>query len=197
MLEDAVATGTGYNVRAPDRGGLSYEIPAAGKTGTTNDATNVWFQGFTPNLMATVWFGMDRPITVWEGATGGGFAAPVWGRFMHRVYLGDSTAAYADSVFKARMYGVEAAAAMDTAEAADTIRSSSDLRGFLLPIPEPWPILPGLVSRQVDNRTGLLASRWCPADSAYTELYLPGTEPTEFCDQGGFRIRRNPVPDGR
>ena len=67
-------------------------------------------------------------------------------------------------------------------------------RGFLLPIPDAWPILSGLVSRQVDNRSGLLASRWCPADSAYTELYLPGTEPTEFCDQSGFRIRRAPDP---
>ena len=63
MLEDVVAQGTGYNVRAPDRGGLSYDIPAGGKTGTTNDATNVWFMGFTPNLMAAVWFGMDRPVT--------------------------------------------------------------------------------------------------------------------------------------
>ena len=48
MLEDVVAQGTGYNVRAPGRGGLSYDIPAAGKTGTTNDATNVWFRGSPP-----------------------------------------------------------------------------------------------------------------------------------------------------
>jgi hypothetical protein len=71
---------------------------------------------------------------------------------------------------------------------------SGEMRGYLLPIPEPWPILPGLVVREVDNRSGLLASRWCPADSAYTEYFLPGTEPTELCDQTGFRIRRGPCP---
>jgi len=202
MLEDVVAQGTGYNARDPNRGNLPYEVPAAGKTGTTNDATNVWFMGFTPNLMTAVWFGMDRPMTIWGtaagGATGGGDAAPVWGKFMRRVYYGDSTRAYADSVFYARGYGVIPELAEDeedeATEGAEPL-PPPPARGFLLPIPDPWPILPGLVSRQVDNRSGLLASRWCPADSAYTELYLPGTEPTEFCDQSGFRIRR--VPDSR
>ncbi|MGD2123235.1 MAG: PBP1A family penicillin-binding protein [Gemmatimonadota bacterium] len=198
MLEDVVAQGTGYNVRDPNRGGLSYDVPAAGKTGTTNDATNVWFQGFTPNLMATVWFGMDRPVTIWEGATGGGFAAPVWGKFMQRVYVGDSTQTYADSVFRARYLETHSTETLELAPEEEGLSgqpTENDVRGFLLPIPEAWPILPGLISREVDNRTGLLASRWCPADSAYTELYLPGTEPTEFCDQTGFRIRRKPKPD--
>jgi membrane peptidoglycan carboxypeptidase len=136
--------------------------------------------------MAAVWFGMDRPVNIWDKATGGGDAAPVWGKFMNRVYYGDSTQAYADSVFNGRMYGAGAIAAQNQEGPRST------LRGFLLPIPEPWPILPGLITRQVDNRSGLLASRWCPADSAYTELYLPGTEPTELCDQTGFRIRRTP-----
>jgi penicillin-binding protein 1A len=196
LLEDVVARGTGYNVRDPGRGALTYAVPAAGKTGTTNDATNVWFQGFTPNLMATVWFGMDRPVTVWEGATGGGFAAPVWGKFMHRVYVGDSTQAYADSVFNARYLEPDSTATegpVTEEEASDDVSAAGQARGFLLPVPDPWPILPGLISREVDNRSGLLASRWCPADSAYTELYLPGTEPTEFCDQTGFRIRRKPI----
>ena len=197
MLEDVVAQGTGYNVRAPDRGGLPYEIPAAGKTGTTNDGTNVWFMGFTPNLMAAVWFGMDRPVNIWELATGGGDVAPVWGKFMNRVYYGDSTQAFTDSVFHARGYGVESLLGQGPEEenpVVSEVTAVGGVRGYLLPIPEPWPILSGLVSRQVDNRSGLLASRWCPADSAYTEYYRPGTEPTEFCDQSGFRIRRKPRP---
>ncbi len=205
MLEDVVAQGTGYNVRDPSRGNLTYDVPAAGKTGTTNDATNVWFQGFTPNLMATVWFGMDRPVTIWEGATGGGFGAPVWGKFMHRVYVGDSTQAHADSVFRARYLSVDTTAVGVLPGADSTMAPGAEeeeseagpARGYLLPIPEPWPILPGLVTKDVDNRSGLLASRWCPADSAYAELYLPGTEPTEFCDMTGFRIRRAPTPRER
>jgi len=200
MLEDVVSQGTAYTaVRV--RGELPYEIPAGGKTGTTNDGTNVWFMGFTPNLMGAVWFGMDRPVNIWEGATGGGDAAPVWGRFMRRVYYGEGTRAEADSVLRARGYlpPLDARAAPpggDPTGVADSQapRGSVEIRGYLLPIPEPWPILEGLTTREVDSRTGLLASRWCPADQAYLELYLPGTEPTELCDISGPRIFRRP-PD--
>ena len=53
----------------------------------------------------------------------------------------------------------------------------------LLDIPEPWSIPTGLIQRRVDSKTGLLASSWCPEEDAYTELYLPGTEPTVECDR--------------
>jgi 1A family penicillin-binding protein len=92
LLEDVVSRGTGYTgIR--ERAGLPYAVPAAGKTGTTNNSTDVWFNGITPNLVASVWFGTDQPQPVWQteegaGATGGGEAAPVWGEFMRRVYYG-------------------------------------------------------------------------------------------------------------
>ena len=86
LMRDAVDRGTGYPVRDPARGNVPYEIPAGGKTGTTNDATNVWFAGYTPNLLAVVWFGFDRPKTITFRAAGGLFAAPVWGDFMRQVY---------------------------------------------------------------------------------------------------------------
>ncbi|MGW8265254.1 MAG: penicillin-binding protein 1A [Longimicrobiales bacterium] len=195
MLEDVVTQGTAYTaVRV--RGELPYEVPAAGKTGTTNDGTNVWFMGFTPNLMATVWFGMDRPVTIWEGATGGGDAAPVWGRFMRRVYYGEGTRAELDSILRARgslppLGDSQGPSAVDPPTSADSLQAT--VRGFLLPIPGPWPILDGLTTREVDAKTGLLASRWCPAEDAYLELYLPGTEPTELCDRSGLRIFRTPL----
>jgi penicillin-binding protein 1A len=89
LLQTALNNGTGYPVRNPAEGNLPYEIPAGGKTGTTNDATDVWFVGFTPDLVASVWFGFDRPQRILPGAAGGRFAAPVWGRFMRSVYYGD------------------------------------------------------------------------------------------------------------
>lgn len=89
MLRTVVDNGTGYSARDPGRGNLPYEIPAAGKTGTNNDATDVWFAGFTPNLTAVVWFGFDQPKTITRTGTGGGLAAPVWGQFMRSVYYGD------------------------------------------------------------------------------------------------------------
>jgi penicillin-binding protein 1A len=204
MLEDVVAQGTAYTaVRV--RGELPHEVPAGGKTGTTNDGTDVWFLGFTPNLMAAVWFGMDRPVPIWERATGGGDAAPVWGRFMRRVYYGGGTRAEVDSVLRARgMLPPLGATPERVTSSSATDRSTVgvvdssepvEVRGFLLPIPEAWPILDRLTTREVDSKTGLLASRWCPAEQAYLELYLPGTEPTELCDISGPRIfRRVPTP---
>ena len=160
LMEDVVSQGgTGYNgIRAI--AGLPEEVPAAGKTGTTDEGRDVWFLGFTPNLAAAVWFGMDLPEPIVPRASGGGLASPVWGEFMKRVY-------YAD-------LGATDVAANGPGEGEWPVP--------LLPIPEPWPIPDGLITRRVDGITGLLASRWCPAADAYDELYLPGTEPTEYCD---------------
>ncbi len=83
MLRDVVDRGTGTPVRA-----AGFRAPAAGKTGTTNAATDVWFVGYTPDMVAAVWFGFDRPQTIVRGASGGTIAAPVWGRIMTRVYAG-------------------------------------------------------------------------------------------------------------
>lgn len=80
MMRDVVNRGTGTAVRA-----VGYAGPAAGKTGTTNDATDVWFIGVTPSLAAGVWIGLDRPQPIVPGATGGRLAAPVWGRVMRRL----------------------------------------------------------------------------------------------------------------
>jgi penicillin-binding protein 1A len=81
ILEDAVDFGTGTGVRS-----AGYYGPAAGKTGTTNDATDAWFAGYTPELVGVVWIGYDKPSSLGSAATGGGFAAPVWGRIMRDVY---------------------------------------------------------------------------------------------------------------
>ena len=89
LMRDVVDHGTGYPARDPGQGNLPYEIPAAGKTGTTNESTDIWFAGFTPNLLAVVWYGFDKPQKIVPGAAGGVYAAPVWGRFMRNVYYGD------------------------------------------------------------------------------------------------------------
>ena len=85
MLRDVVNAGTAVRMR---REWLGPEIPAAGKTGTTNDGTDVWFIGFTPELLAGVWIGLDEPKEIFPRgrAVGGAHAAPVWGAFMQRVY---------------------------------------------------------------------------------------------------------------
>ena len=90
LMQDVVDHGTGYAARDPSLGHLPYEIPAGGKTGTTNESTDVWFAGYTPNLLAVVWYGFDRQQKIVPGAAGGVYAAPAWGQFMRAVYYGDN-----------------------------------------------------------------------------------------------------------
>lgn len=90
LMRDVVDRGTGAGVR---QAGLPWSIPAAGKTGTTNEAADVWFVGATPDVVAGVWLGFDRPQRILANASGGGLAAPVWGRVMTSYYQSHTTPA--------------------------------------------------------------------------------------------------------
>jgi penicillin-binding protein 1A len=56
----------------------------AGKTGTTNDGTDVWFVGYTPTVVAAFWFGYDDPHSIGYDASGGRLASPAWAEFYVR-----------------------------------------------------------------------------------------------------------------
>ena len=60
----------------------NYGCPAAGKTGTTDEAKDAWFVGYTPKLSAAVWVGYPKAGIAMPGAQGGTYAAPVWHAFM-------------------------------------------------------------------------------------------------------------------
>ena len=83
LMQGVVKIGTGRSLN-------SYDIPAekAGKTGTTNDNTDGWFLGYTPELLAGTWVGCDDPfIRIYQGTSGGNeMALPKWGYFMNKVY---------------------------------------------------------------------------------------------------------------
>jgi penicillin-binding protein 1A len=134
LMRDVVDRGTGSGVRQA----LPYSIPAAGKTGTTDEGADVWFIGVTPDLVAGVWLGFDRPQAILADASGGGLAAPVWGRVV-----------------------------------ADHYRRH--------PAPAPWNAPPDLQVRQIDRRSGMLATPYCPPGDVVTEYFLSGTEPTDNC----------------
>jgi penicillin-binding protein 1A len=78
MMRDVVERGTGGAVRRY----VAPQVPVAGKTGTTDNNTDVWFVGMTPDVVGAVWLGFDRPKTIARGAAGGTLAAPIWGRMM-------------------------------------------------------------------------------------------------------------------
>lgn len=78
MMRDVVERGTATAIRRT----LPPELPVSGKTGTTNDNADVWFVGMTPDLVAGVWLGFDRPRTITPGAAGGSLAAPIFARMV-------------------------------------------------------------------------------------------------------------------
>ncbi len=78
MMQGVVERGTA----ARTVGGAGLGVPVAGKTGTTNDAKDVWFIGFTSNIVAGCYIGYDQPRSLGRGASGGGMCGPVFSRFM-------------------------------------------------------------------------------------------------------------------
>jgi penicillin-binding protein 1A len=84
MLADVIDAGTAARARS-----LGFALPAAGKTGTTNDFNDAWFVGFTPKLVTGVWVGFDQPRTILPGGFAADVAVPVWANFMKVATAGD------------------------------------------------------------------------------------------------------------
>ena len=85
MMEDVIDYGTAESIRR------YFHRPAAGKTGTTQNYTDAWFVGFTPQFAAGVWLGFDDARIKFGGGygQGGKAAAPIWGKFMQLLYSDD------------------------------------------------------------------------------------------------------------
>ena len=77
MLSDVINAGTAYRARQS-----GFTLPAAGKTGTTNEYVDAWFVGFTPHLVTGVWLGFDQPKTIIRNGYAGELAVPIWGNFI-------------------------------------------------------------------------------------------------------------------
>ncbi len=82
MMSDVIRRGTGRRALALGREDI------AGKTGTTNDAKDAWFNGFSPNLVASVWVGFDQERSLGESEEGGKTALPIWVDFMREALRG-------------------------------------------------------------------------------------------------------------
>jgi penicillin-binding protein 2D len=91
MMRGVVDEGTGRVVRR-----MGFRHPAGGKTGTTNDYKDAWFDGFTKDFSVSVWVGYDSNISMVDrngrGLTGGGASAPIWTYFMKKALSGKSPA---------------------------------------------------------------------------------------------------------
>ena len=138
MMKDVVQRGT-----AAGSVGSSFRIPAGGKTGTTNDGADVWYIGYTSDLVAGIWMGLDKPQKIKANAQGGVLAAPAWTAFMNEVYRRK-------------------------------------------PAPPDWPRPEGIVVREIDPVSGMLAGPGC--SGAVAEYFIAGTDPTQPCIPTGYGV---------
>jgi penicillin-binding protein 1A len=85
----AHGSGWGSKFTFRDEGGGRYRIPAAGKTGTTQNWADAWTVGYTPYYTTALWFGFDKPgNSLGLSLTGATLAGPVWGDYMREIHLG-------------------------------------------------------------------------------------------------------------
>jgi len=79
LMEDVLTSGTAASARS-----LGFKLPAAGKTGTTNDFKDAWFVGYTTSITCGVWVGFDQPVTIIPRGYGAALALPVWTQVMNK-----------------------------------------------------------------------------------------------------------------
>src|SRR5712675_2128471 len=93
LMEEVLTRGTAASARS-----LGFSLPAAGKTGTTNDYKDAWFLGYTSTLTCGVWVGFDQPTTIISRGYGAALALPVWVQVMNK-----SAARYPAKAFEPTM----------------------------------------------------------------------------------------------
>jgi penicillin-binding protein 1A len=149
MLADVVNSGTAWSARR-----LGFTLPAAGKTGTTNDYHDAWFVGYTPKLVTGVWVGYDQPRTIVSNGYAAELAVPIWARFMKTATRNDKSEWFKapPTVTSATICRISGKRATESCRYVNTV----DREGYLT--------------------TG---------SQAYTEHFVRGTEPYEYCDLHG------------
>jgi 1A family penicillin-binding protein len=169
MLADVISGGTGSGARS-----AGFKLPAAGKTGTTDEYADAWFVGYTPRLVAGIWFGLDSPAPIMRGGFAGVVAAPAWGRFMKAATAGDPADWYemppdVEKVAICRLTG---------ARAGDSCRHAADV----------YSVSPDGAPAQVVSVNDLRDDGEAPVRSAaagelpvYEDLFSLGTVSSEIC----------------
>ncbi len=85
-MTDALVGVVQHGTGRPEVWNKGFQVPSGGKTGTTNDYYDVWYIGFTNDLVAGVWMGFDQNTKIMSNAQGGLLAAPAYTQFMREIY---------------------------------------------------------------------------------------------------------------
>ena len=178
MLADVISSGTGTAARA-----AGFKLPAAGKTGTTDNYADAWFVGYTPHLIAGIWFGLDRPAPIMRGGFGGVVAVPAWGRFMRAATTADKPDWYAmpgdiEKVAICRLSG---------ARATDACRHQADVYSVTTEGGSPQLVPVDAMFDQ--DRVQPVRALPPGQPPVYEDLFAIGAVPSELCPL------HNPTPD--
>jgi 1A family penicillin-binding protein len=173
MLADVISSGTATGVRA-----AGFKLPAAGKTGTTNDYADAWFVGYTPHLVTGVWFGMDRPAPIMNRGFASVVAVPAWAEFMKNATARDradwfATPADVEKVTICRASGQRATEACR--------HGWTDPEFVQVGLTE----MPGTPAGDVAVATGRPAS---PRSLVYDDYFPYGTAPSGPCERHGVAV---------
>ena len=166
MLRDVIAGGTGYLARS-----MGFKRPAAGKTGTTDDFEDAWFIGYTPRLVTGVWFGFDRPRTIFTDAFAGVVAVPAWTRFMLKATASDPNEWYKQPADVEKLTICRLSGQLATEECKHPVDLTRVAAGLQAGGPWPDTILPGIQLPVPDGRE----------PGVYQDYFAIGTGPTELC----------------
>jgi penicillin-binding protein 1A len=166
MLADVVASGTAAGARA-----AGFKLPAAGKTGTTDNYADAWFIGYTPHLVTGVWFGIDKPAPIMNRGFASVVAVPAWAEFMAKATAGHRPDWFApppdvEKVTICRLSGQRA---------TEACRHGWIDTGY---VHSGLTVLPGI--GVADRGTGAVAK---PRSNVYDEYFPYGTAPSEPCDR--------------
>jgi membrane peptidoglycan carboxypeptidase len=170
MLSDVISGGTGFAARA-----AGFKLPSAGKTGTTDNYADAWFVGYTPHLVAGVWFGLDEPAPIMRGGFAGVVAAPAWGRFMRAATAHDKADWYpmpsdVEKVAICRLSG---------ARATEACKHQRDMYTITRPDGSPQLVPVDALFDHDDAATSqTLASNGPPV---YEDLFAVGAVPPDIC----------------
>ncbi|HTH03949.1 MAG TPA: PBP1A family penicillin-binding protein [Vicinamibacterales bacterium] len=168
MLSDVISGGTGWAARA-----TGFKLPAAGKTGTTDNYADAWFVGYTPHLVAGVWFGLDQPAPIMRGGFAGVVAAPAWGRFMKAATTHDKGDWYpmpsdVEKVAICRFSG---------ARATEACRHPQDMYTVARADGSPQLVPVDAMRDQDDGRSKMAVNE----PPVYEDLFAIGTVPPDLC----------------
>lgn len=177
ILQSVVTSGTGTNAKIAG-------VPTAGKTGTTEDMTDIWFCGVTPVYSGAVWMGYDDQKYKMVNVYGGGLPAQMWRSMMQKAHEGIQAGSWPMPPNIESISVCNKSGKIPTDSCGDSAITEYCVKGY-----EPTENCPGHVSVVVCKQTGKLATSSCPETETKTFLVGSSDIPTQTCDvHTGFSL---------